>query len=378
MALFIDLYALSNAATDDALEHLFKAHHDHDDGIWKPHESPLLRRMIELFTERGLTRLEHVQQQIIEWEAGAHYHDGSKPITRPGMMERWGKDELGLVRLYLESVFPGDWTLEDHMLAVEYVIQRYLPLDELRTEAEWLATKASLMGKVQANMDAEATPAQADKILAALPSNVAAAVGTFQLSQAQKAALEFGAARCAENVRALTDEVRHKLRQAIMQHTEELMLGNPGESLQTRLFDQFATHNRDWRRIAVTEATDCQLNGFVASQKPGTKIKRVEQYQNACNFCRKIDGRIAEVVSPDHPHKDGETMVWVGKTNVGRSASPRKRIGNVLVPREPEELWWLPAGAAHPHCRGRWVKVSIDEAEGDDVEFAQFLNKLLN
>jgi hypothetical protein len=333
--------------------------------------------MVELFTERGLTRLERVKQQIIEWESGAHYRDSTKPVPNPGMMERWGKDEMGLVRLYLESVFPGDWTLDDHMLCVEWVIQRYLPADELRTEAEWLATKASLMGKVQANMDAEATPAQADKILAALPSTVAAATGVFQFSPAQKAALEYGAARCAENVRALTDDVRHKMRQTIMQHAEEKMLGVTGEALQTRLFDQFATLNRDWRRIAVTEAGECQMQGFIAAQKPGSRVKRVEQYQNACSHCRKIDGVVMEVVAPDHPNKDGDKMIWQGKTNVGRSAAPRKRVGNVLVEREPEERWWIAAGVQHPHCRGRWVPV-IEDAPGEDPAFGAWLRATLS
>ena len=374
--LFLDVSALSDHATNESLEVMHKAVHDEGEGIWKPHESPLLMRMIELFTERGLTRLEHVKQQVIEWESGAHYRDGTKPVPKPGMMERWGKDELGLVRIYLESLFPGDWTLSDHMLAVEFVIQRYLDPDELRTEAEWLATKASLMGKVQANMEKPPTLAQADKILAALPSTVAAAVGTFQLSQAQKAVLEFGAARCAENVRALTDEVRHKLRNTIMQHAEEVMLGNPGEALQTRLFDQFATLNRDLRRIAITEAGECQTQGFIASQKPGAHVKRVEQYANACHHCRKIDGLVMEVVAPDHPNKDGTTMVWVGKTNLGRSASPRKRVGNVLVPRDPDEQFWAAAGLQHPHCRGRWVQTLEFEQE-DDKEFSEFLRNAL-
>lgn len=376
MALFIDVYALSDQATNEALEVMHKSAHD-GDGIWSPHESPLLRRMVELFTERGLTRLEHVKQQIIEWESGAHYRDGSKPIPRPGMMERWGKDELGLVRIYLESLFPGDWTLDDHLLCIEYVVQKYLPADELKTEAEWLATKSSLMGKVQANMDHAASLSEADKLLAALPSTVAGAVEAFAMSVAQKTALQYGAARCAENVRALTDEVRHKLRQTIMQHTEEAMLGNPGESLQTRLFDQFSTLNRDFRRIAITEAGECQTQGFIASQKLGARVKRVEQYANACHHCRKIDGLVMEVVAPDHPNKDGTTQVWPGKTNLGRSASPRKRVGGVLVPRDEAELYWPAAGLQHPHCRGRWTS-TIEDAPEEDKEFGDWLRAALS
>lgn len=377
--LFLDLTALSEAATDDALEHLFKAVHNDDEGIWAPHESPLLRRLVELFTQRGLARLAHVKEQILAWQAGVHHQPSPGPVPKPGMMVRWAPDELSLVRIYLESLPPAQWTIDDHMMSVEFVVQRYLPADELRTEAEWLATKSSLMGKVQANMDAAATAPQADKILAALPSTVDAALQVFQMRPAQRLALEFGAVRCAENVRALTESVRHQLRGTIMQHAEEQMLkvpGVPGEALQTRLFDQFAEMNRDWRRIAVTEAGECQLNGYIAALPPGTKVKRVEQYANACSFCRTLDGKVVTVVSPDEKYKDGENSVWVGKNNVGRSASPRKRVGNVLVPRTPDEMWWVPAGTAHPHCRGRWVRVLQDEP-GDDPDFGDFLRKVL-
>ena len=105
-------------------------------------------------------------------------------------------------------------------------------------------------------------------------------------------------------------------------------------------------------------------------------MKRVEIYASACGFCRKIHGVVATVVTPDHPNKDPDTMVWVGKNNIGRSASPKKRVGDVLVPRTPDEMWWLPAGLAHPHCRGRWVPV-IDDEPGDDPEFGDWLRKTL-
>lgn len=375
MALFLDVYNLSTDQTNSTLEFIFKSQHSNDDGIWKPHESPLLRRLVELFTQRGLSRLDHVKQQIIAWESGANYRDHTKPIARPGMMERWGKDELSLVKLYLESLPPLQWTLDDHMLALEYTIQRYLPLYELRTEAEWLATKANLMGKVQANMDKQPTLEQADTILEALPSTVGAAVEMFSFTPAQQATLDFGAAKCVENVRALTDAVRHKMRNVIMQHTEDKMLGDVQHDLQTVLFDEFATLNRDWRRIAVTESGNNQLNGFVASVPEGSKLKRVEQYQNACAFCRSIDGKIVDVVSPDKPDKDGDTEVWVGKDNIGRSASPKKRVGNVLVDRLPDERFWIPAGTAHPSCRGQWVK-TVDVGYGDP-EFAKWLQDVL-
>lgn len=377
MAFLLDLTPISRQTTNAALEFIYKAVHDGEDGIWSPHESVLIRRLVELFSERGLDRLEHVKQQIIAWENGDHFKPGApQPVAVPGMMGRWSDAELKLVRVYLESLPPSSWSLDDHMMAVDYVVQRYLPADELRTEAEWMATRANLMGKVQANLDQPATVTQADKVLAALPSTMAAAVQQFNINQQQLKTMAFGNARAAENVRALADDVRHRMRNAVMQHLEEEFTGGTSESLQTKLFDQFATLNRDWRRIAVTEAGETMNQGFIANLAPGTKVQRIEQYASACAFCRKIHKRIATVVSPDKPDKDGETEIWVGKNNIGRSASPRKRVGDTLVNRTPDEMYWLPAGLAHPHCRGRWVLV-IQDLPGDDPEFGDWLRKTL-
>lgn len=379
MGLFLDLIELGEARTNDALEYLCKAGgHDHDDGIWSPHESPLIARMVELFTQRGLARLDAFRTELLAWSEGARHVAGDR-IARPaGAMERWNDAERSLVKIYLEHLPPTEWTLDDHMLAVDYLVQRYLPADDMRTEAEWLATKASIMGRVQANMD-DVTAKQADAILAAAPGTVAASVEQFGATRAQRATMEFAAQRCAENVRYLAEDARHKMRNLIAQHVTERELGTPaiGESgLETKLLDAFGTLNRDWRRIAVTEAGEAQTQGFVASMAPGAKVKRVEQYRNACAFCRRIDGRVVTVVDPAMADKDPDTMIWPGKNNIGRSASPRKRVGNAFVERDPSEMWTIPAGLVHPHCRGRWVP-TIQDRPGDDPAFGDFLRNLL-
>lgn len=376
---FIDFSAVPCGVTNEALEHIFKAIHDHDGGIWSPHESVLIRRLVELFTKRGLDRLEHVKKAILDWESGVLHKPAEAIPAKPGMMVRWNADELSLVKIYLESLPPAQWTLSDHMMAVDYVVQRYLPLDEMTTEAQWMATRAGMMGKVQANMAATVSVKQADAILAALPSTVAAATEMFAMTAIEKHTLEYGNERAVENVRSLTDDVRHKMRSAVMQHVEEKTLtgDTSGRSLEGKLLDEFAILNRDWRRIAVTEAGECQLQGFVASCKPFSKVKRVEQYGNACGFCKKIHGRIAEVVPADHPDKDGATQIWPGKNNIGRSASPRKRVGDELIERTEDEMWWLPAGLSHPHCRGRWVPV-LDDEPGADPDFGKWLQELLS
>lgn len=109
----------------------------------------------------------------------------------------------------------------------------------------------------------------------------------------------------------------------------------------------------------------------------GAKVKRIEAYQDACPFCQRIHGMVFEVVDPGREDKDGWKQVWVGKTNVGRSASPRKRVENELVERTASELWWVAAGLQHPHCRGRWLHVT--EAPPDVApEFAEWLKTMLD
>jgi hypothetical protein len=99
MALFVDLYPLSKQATDDALEFIFKSTHNHDDGIWKPHESLLIRRLIELFTQRGLDR---------------DRADG-KPVPQPEASRRNGEPAAQAVHLpdYGLDLDPNAQALDD-------------------------------------------------------------------------------------------------------------------------------------------------------------------------------------------------------------------------------------------------------------------------
>lgn len=362
--LLLDVSSLCCDHTDGALEYIYKAigSDPPGDDIWSPHDNPFVRRLVELFTARGLERSEAVQAALRGFLSGAAHNPVLTPSARPGLMRRWDLVELNIAKLYLEALPPEAYTLDDWMLVVDYIVHLYLGAGDLRTEADWLATRANIMGRVAASMAADETkPRDVDTILAALPEDVTAAAAAWGMNIAQQAAIDFGRARCAEHVTALSDAFRHRMRGLITDFQEGVFLGNrtaAAESLQGRLLDEFGLLNRDWRRIAVTEATENIDQGFIASLPAGTKVKRVEKYRGACPFCRSINGRVMTIVPATAPDKDGETDVWVGKTNVGRSASPRRRVGSDLVDREDHEIWWVAAGAMHPHCRGAWVKTA--------------------
>lgn len=119
--------------TNEVLETMHKAIRGGEDGdIWRPHESPLIRKLVELFTQRGLLHLGNVRKAIEAWELGKNQKAG-KPQPKPqvGMMQVWTEEERELVDLYLRVLPFDQWTLDDHFLAVELTVQTYMPKDVL-------------------------------------------------------------------------------------------------------------------------------------------------------------------------------------------------------------------------------------------------------
>lgn len=382
--LLVDLGSLTACCTDHALESLSKAISGEDDrshDIWELHQSPVIQTVIELFTKRGMMMLEKVQNGLNFWIDG-HAHTNFKPAVKPaGFVQNWTPEESEIVHLYLTSLPPAAFTYEDWGLLVDYLLHSYMPADVLRTEAEWFAVRSSIMGRVQASMaDKLISVAQADSVLAALPLTVIGAQQTFNFGSKMDAIMEYGKFRCAEQVVALSESTRQKIKKTILENTFRALQGDPTATrpaLQSKLFDDFAMLNRDWRRIAVTEAGENANQGLLATLTPGSRVRRIEQYKGACPFCKKIDGAVLEVVPPDAPKKDGDLQVWVGKTNIGRSAAPRKRVGDELVERLASEMWWVPAGTVHPHCRGTWHTMP-ESGVHDDPDFQKWLDQHLH
>jgi len=381
--LSIDLSPLSCDCAEHALSALTKALSEDGGDIWSPHENAAIRALVEEFTQDGLARFSALREELLLWLGGKYQRHVaaalSSRVTPVMPMYRWGAEELGRVESYLTALPTSVWAMDDYGLLVEYLFQRYLPDEALVSDAQWLTTKAHLMGRAQANIHDAITPVVAERIAAALPATPAEALGSFDHSTAQKAILEYGNARACENVRALSDAARHKMRAIVMDNRARSLAGDKTatvSSLQSDLLDTIGTMNRDWRRIAVTEAGECANQGLLATLSAGTRVRRMEMYHGACAFCRKIDGSVLTVVEPDAEKKDGKTQVWVGKTNIGRSGSPRKKTPDGLVDRTEAERWWIPAGTVHPHCRGYWDVLSA-MPKGADPVFAAWLDKTL-
>jgi hypothetical protein len=370
-ALLLDIGPVSCGCTNHALELFSKAMSGEDgadDGIWKPHDSPFVRHLIELFTTKGLTMLSDVQAELNAWIEGQRQQPSAGPVEKPqpALYAQWTPAEMDLVELYLSSLSRAQFGLEEWGLLIDYLVQRYLPLTDLQKQATALAVRAALMGKAQTIVQT-IPEAAAARVLEAMPQSYAEARDLFGGQKLFDSVMEYGSLRACENVQQLSDATRHRMKATVLEAVSRQQQGDAYamSKLQQTLLDDFATLNRDWRRIAVTEAGECANQGFIASLPLGSKVKRIEIYHGACSFCRKINGRVMTVVAANDPNKNGETDVWPGKTNIGRSSARRKRVGDELIERTPEELWWVPAGTVHPHCRGIWHVLRKIQTAGD-------------
>ena len=104
---------------------------------------------------------------------------------------------------------------------------------------------------------------------------------------------------------------------------------------------------------ALTETAFAVSNGLLSSVNPAEGwTAEWHAAPNACPFCRNQNMRRFWVVAPDSPTKNGDTQIWVGKTNIGRSASLwSRKLGRERV---SSELWWA-ACPCHPNCACTFV-----------------------
>lgn len=346
-----------------------KPSHEHD--IWLPFDSPYLADLVEAFTHNGQTHIQSFKDALSWWLAShgqPQKKSASPALLMPDTPVQWTEVELNAWSAYFHGKPRYLWQPEDWSMLVEWLLQSYWSPKWANSMASWVSTKSTLLGQIEAGLAANPPSALvAASIAATLPVSIPAVIELgLPVSKITEAMISFAQARCAQAIVDVGDHMRSGIKTLVLEHQQAVILGGKVENLQQKLFDKYATANRDWRRIAITEVSENAAQGVVAASKPGDKLKRIEQYKGVCAWCHKINGKIVTVVDAAKQQKDGENEVWPGKTNIGRSSAPKKRIGGQLHYREPDEMWWIASGAQHPHCRGRWLPFNgIDPTKYD-------------
>lgn len=323
--------------------------------LWQRHPLPLRSFLEEQAATHGRENLQRAFMALMaamgmetHWDFKAWEEDAG--VTTFAKAAKWTWRRLFGIGSPRRKVKQGD--VNSFLALVDRVWKRWLDPGAEADEAKERIVEAFLAGEKE---EETTTPEQAESLIQRIPRTMEAASRRVHLTQPALNQLRWMQTLGAENVKQWSIGSRFQLRQhlvrAVMQQTS-------ADKLARELFDRFGQLNRDWRRLAITEINESATQGFVAGQPLGTRLQRYEAI-DACTFCKSIDGNIVTVVDPTKEPKDGDTEVWVGKTNVGRARSARKRTSTgKLVMRTADELWWIAAGVQHPHCRGGWEKVT--------------------
>jgi len=344
---FVDLSGVPSCACNHGLDELHKALAEGPDtSIWRPHDNPWLTDLCEEFSQRGADRLLALQSAIFlvlglpADEATLRKADLPEG-DRPGIQARFQKPL-------------GDYTPADWSDLIDLLVRTHLHPEDLGAQADWLSFRAYLAGRVNALRDQlpDWQPMESLIALVTRPAHDAPPPLPLRLHTAWVWARE----RIGMFLTNLASSARLRIADVISSHIQEWGL-SARPALQARLFDSFSTLNRDWRRIAITEAGEVANQAYLGELAHGARVRRIEHYVGACSFCARLNGQ--EFVWSEQPLDEsfGWTHVWPGKTNVGRSSSPRKQTEVGLVERSEAELWWPAAGVQHPHCRGRWQEI---------------------
>ncbi|HEY0205310.1 MAG TPA: hypothetical protein VGC15_14295 [Acetobacteraceae bacterium] len=382
-ALLFDLGDVPDCHCNSGFEVMAKAMAEDPEGdprsIWTPHDNPYVTAHVEDVTRRLQLVLERIQDALARILLGEPIGHLSKAAV-PWM--RWDPARFESARVELEMKPPELFSLDDWMLLADYLIQRYLPDGVINDEAEYLTVRASILGKIQAAQRGAAPPPDTMAAWSTLTPTHFAHVPERVLSPVELQVMQYAKQAAAVHIGSVTEAARAGMKSIILEHVQAQVLGQregTAAHLKTRLFDHFGQLNRDMRRIAVTEAGECVCQGFIAAQPPGARVKRIEAYRGACKFCKSINGKVFTVCAPDDPNRSGTENIWLGKTNAGRSAAARRKVGGIMIERAEGERWWVAAGVQHPHCRGAWVLApeEMKAPPGVTPEFQAFMAALL-
>jgi hypothetical protein len=167
-----------------------------------------------------------------------------------------------------------------------------------------------------------------------------------------KNVIDYGLVHTGELIVDMKNSIRKKVVQVILDAYNNK---TTNKELTSKLFDEFAELNRDWRLIVETETSRNFNTGYGLSlleDKPDNeKYVFVEGISgaNACNFCRTmVDGQTFVILDSapkgggDEIEIEGDiyTAIWPGKTNEGRSRSE-----------------WRVCFLQHPYCMDTFIKI---------------------
>jgi len=224
--------------------------------------------------------------------------------------------------------------------------------------------------------------------LSKLPKTLRDAIMLLKLNPIEVNAIKFAYQYASMNITGVTNRAKGQIQNIILEGIQNRT--SRGELARKLMRDMALSENsvlnRDWERVAITEANRSASDGFIASQPEGGYVLG-NSHADACQYCEShVHKKIYRVTHKPPPSPEGldptskeyrgvterwENEIWVGKSNVGRGLSGRKIENHKMRDREHHEQA-MPVLPLHPNCRCRWSEWIPDlyYLKNGRVEFA--------
>lgn len=271
------------------------------------------------------------------------------------------------IKQFMTWVDDGKSLTRTQLSQIDKLLSRSLP--NYNRLAERFMTRAGFIGKIRSKADQEnfstlgalidrlpTTVREAEKegvVLTLREKAKAEAQGKkvkiLPLTKQEAESVKHASLHAGDKMTEISQKHLMGVRQLVIQAKRERWTA---QQLASKLFDRFGEHNRDWRRVAITELAFATNDAFLSSCSEGDILVGMSAV-NACKHCQNlISGKKVTVVSRP-PERETYTTdmkeVWAGKSNYGR--------------RVAEYVTAIPL---HPNCRCRWHKISRFYDVGED------------
>ena len=316
----------------------------------------------------------HLIPEIWELEKQFHALMNTKKVTETilkgiGISKKLWKGKWGDKPLYKGD---GEPFTEEELENLQKVLSKALTVPESKVKE--LILKAALVGKITGIRKV----GKRIKIdLSKLPKTIRDALKTAGLTVQEVRSIQFAQELAAINVTSVQERTESSIKRMVVQaqfnrtHPRQL-----AQKMFREISDDKGALNRDWERVAITEMNRASSDGFIANQPDGEYVVG-NAHDDACSYCHTmINSKVYRVnhdggqdydhLPPDSEeykklNKQWDQEIWVGKSNMKRSFSKRKRTPKGLIPREQHELA-KPVIPLHPNCRCTYTPFMPDMA----------------
>jgi hypothetical protein len=296
--------------------------------MWGPHPDPVVNAIEKAFYGVGQRFLVGILSAALGRNVQPRTLVKAGFLNPQAPIDGWGK-----VADLFSSKLPATEVMDGWQNVIDRLTGSLVPAGSAQAAGEAMALNSALMSRIFDKMKGP------PRVLPAWE------VAMGDANRYQREAMAWTRARGAESVVNLTAQARHGLLTTLV---ESRQAGEGPGKLERRLFDKFSILNRDWRAIALTESAMAVQNGILASVDPADGwMADWSSAPSACPYCLAQHHRSFRVVAPDDPRRNGDTDLWVGKNNIGRSAHRYStKLGRY---RDRVEMWW-PCIPCHPWC----------------------------